>query len=226
VRLREEDFHHLSRALRLRRGEEVSVSDGAGTWVTCRWQGSRELLPAGDPVHEARPSPLLTVAFALTKGSNPELAVQKLTEVGIDRVLVFTSARCVARWPAAATAARLARLREVARQAAMQSRRVWLPVVEGPFSFEEVAAHAPASGPGACGVALAVPGGAPLSLATPTVLIGPEGGWDRYELEAVKEHVWLGPHILRSETAALAAGVLLVALRSRALAEAPAHGPG
>jgi 16S rRNA (uracil1498-N3)-methyltransferase len=50
-------------------------------------------------------------------------------------------------------------------------------------------------------------------LATPTVLIGPEGGWTDRELNAVPNHVRLGPHVLRAETAALAAGVLLSALR-------------
>jgi len=64
------------------------------------------------------------------------------------------------------------------------------------------------------GVALAVPGGAPLSLATPTVLVGPEGGWTEDELGLVRAHVSLGPQVLRAETAAIAAGLLLVALRS------------
>jgi 16S rRNA (uracil1498-N3)-methyltransferase len=244
LRLREDDFHHLARVLRLRRGEEVSVSDGAGSWSVCRWDGSTELQPAGCVAYEPRPSPSLTVAFALTKGAHPEWAVQRLTEVGVDRVMLFTSARCVARWPADAASRRLARLREVARQAAMQSRRVWLPALDGPYAFSDLVAQlgkglAPQSAPkggagqvasavaaaGGAGVALAVPGGRPLTLATPTVLIGPEGGWADHELAAVKSHVSLGPHVLRSETAALAAGVLLVALRSGVL-RSPARGPG
>ncbi|MHB1498356.1 MAG: 16S rRNA (uracil(1498)-N(3))-methyltransferase, partial [Acidimicrobiales bacterium] len=75
------------------------------------------------------------------------------------------------------------------------------------------------------GVALAVPDGSPLSLATPSVLVGPEGGWSEAELGAVVNHVALGPHVLRAETAALAAGVLLAALRSHLVAgvhQAPA----
>jgi 16S rRNA (uracil1498-N3)-methyltransferase len=208
LRVREEDFHHLSKVLRLRLGEQVTASDGAGSWLVCRWKGLRELEPAGPCAHEAAPSPPLTVAFALTKGSHPEWAVQKLTEVGVDRVVLFTSARCVARWSPESAPRRLARLREVARQAAMQSRRVWLPVVEGPLSFSDLVGSAGA------GVALAVPGGEPPGLETPTVLVGPEGGWADHELEAVVAHVSCGPLVLRSETAALAAGVILVALRS------------
>ncbi len=65
-------------------------------------------------------------------------------------------------------------------------------------------------------MALGVPGGAPLNLSTPTVLVGPEGGWSDSELAAIpsSRHIGLGPNVLRAETAALAAGLLLVALRT------------
>jgi 16S rRNA (uracil1498-N3)-methyltransferase len=230
----EDDVHHLSRVLRLRPGETVSVSDGRGAVQLCQWAGGPELEPIGAPVRHARPAPLLTVGFALTKGEHPEEAVQKLTEAGADRVVVVISARCVARWTPAQEGRRLQRLREVARQAAMQSRRPWLPMVEGPVPFPELAGaqgrgaqgEGPGSGGpagggtarltagGAAGLALAVPGGAPLTLSTPTVLVGPEGGWTDEELAAVPRHVGLGPYVLRAETAAVAAGVLLAALRA------------
>jgi 16S rRNA (uracil1498-N3)-methyltransferase len=178
------------------------------------------LSPEGEVVREAAPAPLLTVAFALTKGDHPEWAVQKLTEAGVDRVVLMTTERCVVRWAPAATGRHLERLRDVARQAAMQSRRAWLPAIEGPLSFAEVVA-----GDGRGASALAVPGGRPLTLATPTVLIGPEGGWTDAELGSGPDHVGLGPHILRAETAALAAGVLLAGLRARFVAPAPHSAP-
>ena len=234
LKLSEADFHHLSRVLRLRPGEAVSASDGAGRSLACRWTGARALEPAGDISYQDRPWPPVTVAFALTKGEHPEWAVQKLTEAGVDRVIVMTTARCVARWGAGDSPRRLARLREVARQAAMQSRRVWLTSVDGPLTFSQLVSaggvvtvsessdvHAGAAPAGAAGVALAVPEGSPPSLATPTVLVGPEGGWSDEELAAVVNHVALGPHVLRAETAALAAGVLLAALRSHLVAEVP-----
>ena len=268
LNLRDADFHHLSRVLRLRPGEAVSASDGAGRSLACRWTGARALEPASEISYQGRPWPPLTVAFALTKGEHPEWTVQKLTEAGVDRVIVMTTAHCVARWGAGDPPRRLARLKEVARQAAMQSRRVWLPSVEGPLTFSQVVSvgsqvvsvgsqvdpvgsqvvpvgrvategesgdpRAGAAGqagvvPGAAGVvpgvALAVPDASPLSLATPSVLVGPEGGWSEAELGAVVNHVALGPHVLRTETAALAAGVLLAALRSHLVAgvhQAPA----
>ncbi len=260
-----EDFHHLSRVLRLRPGETVSASDGRGHWRLCSWEGSPSLSPLGEVAAEAPGDPLVTVGFALTKGEKPEWAVQKLTEVGVDRIVLITSARCVVRWDDERAAGRLARLRAVAREAAMQSRRVWLPTVEGPMALEDLVTggagddvvpggarddvvpggarddlvppgardglvpaggrrrlrgSGPGRAPGAgCrppdpGVALAEPGGGALTLATPTVVVGPEGGWSEAELAAAPVTVGLGPHVLRAETAAVAAGVMLVALRA------------
>ena len=88
----------------------------------------------------------------------------------------------------------------------MQSRRAFLPEVDDVRSFAEVAAL-----PGA---ALADAGGDPPSLARPTVLVGPEGGWSDEERAAGLPAVALGPHVLRAETAAIVAGALVVALRS------------
>jgi len=214
--LGDDDVHHLSRVLRLRLGEAVSVSDGQGGVRVCAWAGGPVLEPIAPLVRDPRPTPLLTVAFALTKGDQPEWAVQRLTEAGVDRVMVVISARCVARWPPAKQDRQMDRLREVARQAAMQSRRTWLPEVAGPVPFGDLVTTGPGLG---ASLALAVPGGAPISLSAPTVLVGPEGGWTDEELAAVPRHVGLGPHVLRAGTAALAAGVLLAALRAGLVTE-------
>ncbi len=222
----DQDVHHLSRVLRLRPGEMVSASDGRGGSRLCEWAPSGPgLHPVSAPTWEPAPEPEVTVGFALTKGEHPEWAVQKLTEAGVDRIVIMTAERCVTRWSPSGASRHLERLREVARHAAMQSRRSWLPTVEGPVAFSDLAL--PETGDGAgqagqgtgetgAGLALAVQGGAPLTLATPIVLVGPEGGWSEEELAAVPDarHVSLGPNVLRAETAAMAAGVLLVALRA------------
>ncbi len=199
----DEDRHHLERVLRVRVGDAITVSDGAGRWRRCRMGTPME--PVGPVESVAAPEPPITLCFALVKGERPELVVQKLTELGVDRVVPFVADRSVVRWDPSKGTKEVVRLRAVARNAAMQSRRSWLPVVEDIATFDEVAAR-----PGA---ARADVHGHPPSLATPVVLVGPEGGWSDRERAVALPAVVLGDHVLRSETAALVAGALLTALR-------------
>lgn len=207
--LTEADRHHFERVVRLRPGDPVTVSDGCGSWRPCRF--GPELEPVGDVVAAARAEPGITVAFALVKGERPEWVTQKLTELGVDTIVPFTAARSVVRWDERKAAANHQRLERVAREASMQSRRCWLPTVAPVASFADVAAL-----PGA---ARADRGGAPLSLATPTLLVGPEGGWTDDERGALPS-VGLGVHVLRADTAAVVAGSLLTALRAGLVASA------
>ncbi|CAB4876242.1 unannotated protein [freshwater metagenome] len=206
--LNDDDQHHLVRVLRLRAGEVVSASDGHGGWRMCRFAGGDVLEPDTEIAHSAAALAPITIGFALPKGDRPEWIVQKLTEIGADRLVVLHAERSVVRWDADRSERNLVKLRRVAREASMQSRRVWLPVIEGPCALSVVA--------GGGAIALAEPEGEPLSLATPTVLIGPEGGWSPDELGAHRRHVRLGSTILRVETAALVAAARLVALRDDA----------
>ncbi len=204
LNLTREDAHHLLRVLRLRDGEAVSASDGAGRWRSCV-MGSTGVLEATAPVQIASPpAPMVTVGFALTKGDKPEFTVQKLCEIGVDRIVPIQASRSVVRWDDAKVARNLERWRSVARAASMQARRVWLPEVTDVMMPTAVA------GPG---VAFAHPGGQAVSLDAPTILVGPEGGWTDEEIALSAARVDLGPTTLRAETAALAAGVLLTALR-------------
>lgn len=204
----DDDLHHLERVLRLRPGQAVTVSDGAGAWRACRWRPGGTVEPVGEVVRDAAPSPPVTVGFALTKAERPEWVVQHLTEVGVDRIVPFVAARSVVRWDADKAARHVRRWRRVAREAAMQSRRTRLPCVVDVDGFAEAVR---ALGDG---VTLAEPGGGPPSLRRPSVLVGPEGGWGGDESGRELPTVGLGPTILRAETAALAAGVLFCALRA------------
>lgn len=212
-----DDAHHLGRVLRLKAGEPVSASDGAGSWRPCRWAEDERLDPAGSVVASEPPAVEVAVGFAPVKGDRPEWVVQKLTEVGVDRIVVLSTARGVVRWEGERGARHVERLRRVAREAAMQSRRVRLPAVEGVVPISAVVG----GGGGGAGVAVAEPGGEPPSLERPVVLVGPEGGWSEEELAAQVPRVDLGPTILRAETAAVAAGVLLCALRARLVGPCP-----
>lgn len=197
------DLHHLARVLRVPDGELCTISDGRGRWRAARFGANPD--PVGPIVAVPPADPPLTIGFALLKGDRTELVVQKLTELGIDRIVPLMTARTIVR-PDPARAAKLAeRLRRIAREACMQSRRCRLPEVEAVTSFDEVA--------GEPGVALTDRAGTPPELSHPFLLVGPEGGWAPPERERVSHVVGLGRHVLRAETAALAAGVLLAALR-------------
>jgi 16S rRNA (uracil1498-N3)-methyltransferase len=205
-----DDHHHLERVLRLRPGAPVSVTDGAGAWRWCRF-GS-ELIVDGEIECVPAPAPAITVAFALVKGQKPELVVQKLTELGVDAIIPFVSERSVVRWDEERSRRNTERLRRVAAEASMQSRRVWLPKVQEVTTFEELAGS---------GKLLAADrdGDAP-SLARPAVMIGPEGGWSERERSRFAGTVGLGPSVLRAETAAFAAAAMLGALRAGLVAPA------
>lgn len=174
-----------------------------------------ELEPTGEVVEDRRPTPQLTVAFALVKGDRPELVVRALTEIGVDRIVPFVAERSVVRWEEAKAHTKLLRLTDIARQAAMQSRRSFIPDVgiapmgeaspHGVPGFAEVAALD--------GAVLASRDGDPPRPTQHCVLVGPEGGWGVDEHRAGLPRIRLAAHVLRTETAAIAAGELLVALR-------------
>jgi 16S rRNA (uracil1498-N3)-methyltransferase len=226
-----DDAHHLGRVLRLRAGEEVIVSDGVGHWARTRWTdagggsggGSEALAMVGDAPgiggdgsvqFEEAPLPTLTVAFAPTKGERPEWVVQKLTELGIDRVVPLVSERSVVRWTGARGQGAVARLRRVAREAAGQCRRVWLPEIAEVMRFDGLA------GVGAPGeVVLAQLSGDRLRASQLVVAVGPEGGWSADELASGLPTVGFGLSVLRAETAAVTAAALMVSLRTGTVAQ-------
>ncbi len=204
--LDDEDRRHALRSLRLRDGEEVTVGDGRGSWRRCRHRGGGVLEVSSDVVAEDRDTPELCVGFALVKGSKPELVVQKLTELGIDRIVPFEAARSVVKWDDDRAGRGHRRLMTVARSAAMQSRRAWLPVVEPTASFADRTWGE--------GTVMADRDGRPPEPGDVTALIGPEGGWSADELGAGWPRVSFGAGVMRAETAAIAAGVVLGGLRS------------
>ena len=211
------DAHHLVRVLRLRQGAVVVAADGHGRWRRCRLDTAGPALRADGPVAEVPAArPAITVAFVPVKGDRPEWVVQKLTELGVDRIVVLRSARAVVRWDRDTAHGERAvdRLRKVAAAAAAQCRRPDLPEVEGLWDLDRLVAQAPGA------IGLADPGGDPPSLALPTVAVGPEGGWTDAERAAVgRRRVGLGPTILRAETAAVTVGAILCALRGGIVAQ-------
>lgn len=190
--------HHIFRVLRLREGDSLAVVNGEGAWSIAILQGTNLRLVRGIAVEEAPPS--LTIAFALPKGENTNLVIQKLTEIGLMHILPIVTQHTVVRWDAAKAQARVARMRSIAREAAMQSRRTWLPTVASPRRFDSLEPEMRQ---------LAHWGGAPIDKSVRCLAIGPEGGWSDDELASASRVIDLGATVLRAETAAIAAGVLM-----------------
>jgi 16S rRNA (uracil1498-N3)-methyltransferase len=168
------------------------------------------------------PSPPVVVHQGLAKGDKVDGVIRHLVEMGVDGIVVFEAGRSVARWDGARQAAAARRWATIAREAAKQSHRAWLPTVSGPLSVSEAAAAAVGLGlvahPAAerrLGDVLAhgsqPTAGAPESV---WVVVGPEGGLSADEVATFAAAgalpVSLGPQILRTETASVVAAALVL----------------
>jgi 16S rRNA (uracil1498-N3)-methyltransferase len=216
--------HHASVVRRITVGEEVTLTDGAGTSAQCRVTAAEKgSLSAEVLVVDTSPpeTPRLVVVQAIPKGERGELAVEMLTEVGADAIVPWAASRSVARWKGERAEKSLAKWRSAAREAAKQARRRWFPEVTDVASTDDVVAllqkasvrvvlHEAASGPLAD---VPVPGRGEI-----VIVVGPEGGISDEELAAFAsvgaEPLRLGSSVLRSSTAGVAASAALLS-RSR-----------
>ena len=211
-----DEAHHAVAVRRLREGEQVVLTDGLGASVTgsVAATGKRVFtVTVASVAHEEAPSPAVTVVQALPKGDRGELAVEVLTEVGVDRVVPWAASRSVAVWKGERAAKSHAKWQATAREAAKQSRRAWLPTVTPLASTAELAAVVAEAD---LAVVLHEDATAPLSaIDVPTtgrivVVVGPEGGIAPDELAALEaagaRTVRLGAEVLRTSTAGVVAG--------------------
>ncbi|HET8930906.1 MAG TPA: RsmE family RNA methyltransferase [Acidimicrobiales bacterium] len=198
------DRHHLSRVVRLRVGDPLTVGDGRGSWRPARFGPRVE--PTGDVVVVAAPAEPVTVGFALLKGSRIDDVTRHLTELGVDVIVPIATERCVVRWNTATAQKRHRRLERITVEAAMQCRRAWLPTVEVVQPFAAAAERR--------GAVVAQMGAPPLAADVRCLLVGPEGGFTEAEVALASATASLGAHVLRAETAALAAGTLLADRRA------------
>jgi 16S rRNA (uracil1498-N3)-methyltransferase len=220
-----DEAHHAVAVRRLRVGERVVLTDGAGTSLTGTVVATskRRLTVTADDVDTSpEPDPAFTVVQALPKGDRGELAVEVLTEVGVATVVPWAAARSVAVWRGERAVKSLARWRSTAREAAKQARRAWFPEVTDLASTDEVLALVAAAD-----VAVVLHEGAATSLASVelpargrvVMVVGPEGGLTEDEvasLTAAGGHaVRLGAEVLRTSTAGVAAVSALLARTAR-----------
>jgi 16S rRNA (uracil1498-N3)-methyltransferase len=219
VVLEAEDAHHAIRSLRLRVGDRFTSSDGRGSLVTCRVSRATRLLVEGEVLDRSAAEPVrpeISLLLAAPKAERLSWAIQKLTEVGVDGIVVVDMPRSVRRWEGDRARRVAGRLEGVAREAAKQSRRRTLPEMGGPARWEDALKEALGSGPtfllweGAeRGLASLLPERAPERLA---LVVGPEGGIDPEDARAAEARgavlASLGANVLRTETAAVAGAVV------------------
>jgi 16S rRNA (uracil1498-N3)-methyltransferase len=220
---------HASNVRRIRVGEQIDLSDGAGTLAHCVVEETAKGRLSARVVERlgtAAPRPAVTVVQALPKSDRSELAVELATEAGADGFLAWQAARCVARWEGPKVDKGLSRWAAVARSAARQSRRPYIPVIEGVVSTSALTQRVGDAVAGGA-VVLALHESAieplaelPLAQADSLMLIvGPEGGIADEEIAALTavgaRAVRLGPTVLRTSTAAAVALGAIGALTAR-----------
>lgn len=209
IKITGDEHHHLTVA-RVQEGENVEILDGCGgVWTAEVLRvDRRETVVRVVGKHQVEKSgPELILALSLIKPSAFELALEKVVEVGVTRIIPFMAHRSNA-----TAGRRTERWQRIVIEAAKQAKRHHLPVLDPPAAFAEVL-QVDAS----TRILFAERGGGPLKSAlsgSPALfLIGPEGGWSEGELEAAHDKgfhkVGLGESILRSETAAITATALL-----------------
>ena len=230
VELPRETGAHLAKVLRARSGDAVVLFNGDGRefqGAIEKVQGSRVSASIGAARSIDRESPFqLTLVQCVPRGDRMDFIVQKATELGVDRIVPVLSQRSVVRLDESQSTSKQAHWRAVAVSACEQCGRNRLPSVDRPLPLLSYLgglarptagealrlvlepAHAE-SGAGAAGTASAAPA------SSAQIAIGPEGGFAPEELDAFDlsafSRVTLGPRVLRTETAAIAAIVVLQA---------------
>ena len=210
------EAHHAAAVRRVRTGEEVSVGDGRGSWLT----GSVETVTPREVTVRVSartdapaPRPRVVLVQALAKGDRDELAIQAATELGVDEIVPWQAARSVSRWDAAKAEKGRARWASIVREAGKQAHRVWLPDVSELATTKTLARRAGSSrvlvlDPSAT-ERLSEIGLDPDDPADVVLVVGPEGGIAPEELSelgrAGARPVKLGATVLRTSTAGPAA---------------------
>ncbi|WP_026919273.1 16S rRNA (uracil(1498)-N(3))-methyltransferase [Gordonia shandongensis] len=215
---------HAVTVVRLTAGESVLLGDGRGTVADCEVVAvhgkDRLTVRAGRVEFRARRAPRVTVVQALPKAERAELAVDLMTEAGVDAIVPWQASRSVARWAGPKAVKGVEKWRTAAATAAKQARRSWIPEVAdlaGTTDVRDLCARVAAEG----GVVALLHedggrefGGLDFGAAREVVLVvGPEGGLSDDEIADLTalggQAVLLGPEVLRTAVAgAVALGAL------------------
>jgi 16S rRNA (uracil1498-N3)-methyltransferase len=227
LKLAGEEARHAGGSLRLRPGDRLTSGDGEGAVATCvveRVAGGEVVARVEERRVVPRARPHVGVYLAAPKGERLTWTVQKLTEIGADSIILVEAPRSVRRWSSEERGRRTTdRLQRVAREAAKQSRRAFLPTLEGPAPWTSVVESATAQGVlivlwerAEVPFRSLLPEKAPEHLG---LLIGPEGGIPEEDARSAEKKgallASLGSAVLRTETAAVVGGTLAIAAYGR-----------
>ncbi|MEU6313866.1 16S rRNA (uracil(1498)-N(3))-methyltransferase [Streptomyces sp. NPDC047014] len=220
---------HAVSVKRLNPGEALVLTDGRGGWaeavVTAAEGKDRLVVAVSAAGEEPEPGVRITVVQALPKGDRGELAVETMTETGVDAIVPWQASRCITQWRGERGAKSLAKWRATAREAGKQSRRVRFPEVAEAMSTKQVAAllaeadlamvlHEDRDTPSQALATAELPASGQVVL-----VVGPEGGVSPEELAvfaAAGAHPYrLGRSVLRTSTAGTAATAVLLARTGR-----------
>ncbi|MFF2845804.1 16S rRNA (uracil(1498)-N(3))-methyltransferase [Streptomyces sp. NPDC058001] len=220
---------HAVSVKRLRPGEDVVLTDGHGRWAECvvvAAEGKDRLVVHMDSIaEEPEETPRITVVQALPKGDRGELAVETMTETGVDAIVPWSAARCVTQWRGERGVKALGKWRATARESGKQARRVRFPDIAEPMTTKQVTAllaradlaavlHEDRDYPSEPLATAELPTSGEIVL-----VVGPEGGIAPEELDqftgAGAKAYRLGRSVLRTSTAGTAAGALLLGRTGR-----------
>lgn len=218
-----DEARHAVVVRRTRVGEDVVLVDGAGAAATCVVTSTAKAsftATVSSMSSTAAPLPHVTVVQAIPKGDRADLAVEVLTEIGVDRIVPWAAARSVGVWRGERAARSLARWRVTSREAGKQARRSRLPEVTPMASLSDVVALVDEAD---LAVVLHETAAVPLSsvpldsVGSILVVVGPEGGIADEELDALgaAHVVRMGESVLRTSTAGVAAVAALLSRTPR-----------
>jgi 16S rRNA (uracil1498-N3)-methyltransferase len=221
---------HAATVRRLRPGERLDVTDGAGGGLACEVvRVRRDAVDCRVVARRSEPAPVprIVLVQALAKGDRGERAVEMLTEVGVDEIVPWSAARAVVRWEGERGERARERWRVIAAEAAKQSRRLRWPSVADLAGTADVAARVARVATAGLAVVLHEDGGMPLAglVRSPAgrrpppeeilLVVGPEGGITADELAAFRAAggtvARLGPTVLRTSTAGVVAAAVVLA---------------
>lgn len=218
-----EDVKHISKVLRCRVGEELEICDNDNNEYICeitnidKSQVNLNILKRVDIKRESDLK--IKVYQGLPKGPKMEMILQKLTEVGVDEIILVQTKRTVVKVDDKKEDKKIERWERIIYEAAKQSKRGKIPKLRGVLSFKEALADmkendfniAPYENERTKSIKQAIKG---KDINNIGIFVGPEGGFEDTEINAIEEmsgqSVSLGPRILRTETASLVASSIVL----------------